>query len=430
VASLSVPSSHFLPAFLQRRRSSCSSATFNVDSATSAPNSRRSSCLSTTGAGSDTVIRIQRRGSNISRKSSSNNHKKKSDKQTLVDDNESSDSDNNDNVSDRRPRRQSTTEADVNNQCNGDVSALCGTVGRTAQYRRSISSTTAATTRRPSAADKRHNSIACHSSAVSPDDSVASFLSLERKNSLIHEIRVLSPRNSLTGVFYSSSVISVRNNSAGGNQSGLTSGSSAFKLDELPVQLAESFKDDHILGATYQAVISDQITSADTGGDHYLMPNSSRKFCVYFDWTEWMSQREEYSLFIFPADNPFRKHCMAMADNTYFDYIVLLFISLNCITLAMERPKIPPWSAEREFLGVANYVFTVIFAMEMLVKVTAKGLWYGRDAYFKNGWNIMDGILVGVSLFDIVLSFFASKTPRILGILRVFRLLRSLRPLR
>ncbi|CAG2177632.1 unnamed protein product, partial [Oppiella nova] len=303
VASLSVPSSHFLPAFLQRRRSSCSSATFNVDSATSAPNSRRSSCLSTTGAGSDTVIRIQRRGSNISRKSSSNNHKKKSDKQTLVDDNESSDSDNNDNVSDRRPRRQSTTEADVNNQCNGDVSALCGSVGRTAQYRRSISSTTAATTRRPSAADKRHNSIGCHSPAVSPDDSVASFLSLERKNSLIHEIRVLSPRNSLTGVFYSSSVISVRNNSAGGNQSGLTSGSSAFKLDELPLQLAE--------------------------------------------------------------------------------------------------PKIPPWSAEREFLGVANYVFTVIFAMEMLVKVTAKGLWYGRDAYFKNGWNIMDGILVGVSLFDI-----------------------------
>lgn len=46
-----------------------------------------------------------------------------------------------------------------------------------------------------------------------------------------------------------------------------------------------------------------------------------------------------------------------------------MFIALNCITLAMERPNIPPNAPERHFLGSANYVFTVVFALEMFVKV-------------------------------------------------------------
>lgn len=35
----------------------------------------------------------------------------------------------------------------------------------------------------------------------------------------------------------------------------------------------------------------------------------------------------------------------------------------------MERPNIPPDSIERIFLSTANYVFTVVFAVEMFVKV-------------------------------------------------------------
>lgn len=35
----------------------------------------------------------------------------------------------------------------------------------------------------------------------------------------------------------------------------------------------------------------------------------------------------------------------------------------------MERPNIPPTSNERVFLGTANYIFTVVFAIEMFIKV-------------------------------------------------------------
>ncbi|XP_053202085.1 voltage-dependent T-type calcium channel subunit alpha-1G-like isoform X3 [Panonychus citri] len=155
-----------------------------------------------------------------------------------------------------------------------------------------------------------------------------------------------------------------------------------------------------------------------------------RKFCAYFKWYDWMSKRDNCSLFIFPPENRIRINCAIITEHRCFDYVILIFISLNCITLAMERPKIPPWSLEREMLTAANYVFTVVFALEMALKVIANGLWYGDNAYFTSGWNVMDGILVGVSLFDLFLSFIAQKSPRIFGILRVFRLLRSLRPLR
>ncbi|XP_035217562.1 voltage-dependent T-type calcium channel subunit alpha-1H-like [Stegodyphus dumicola] len=156
----------------------------------------------------------------------------------------------------------------------------------------------------------------------------------------------------------------------------------------------------------------------------------TEKLCWIVEPTGWIKKRENYSIFLFPPSNKFRQICNTFASKKGFDYGVLFFISLNCITLAMERPTIPPGSLERNILTAANYMFTVVFAIEMFIKVIAKGLWYGDRAYFKSGWNVMDGSLVIISLVDFCLSFIADGSPRIFGILRVFRLLRSLRPLR
>lgn len=140
--------------------------------------------------------------------------------------------------------------------------------------------------------------------------------------------------------------------------------------------------------------------------------------------------REEYSLYIFSKDNKFRLLCKHIAEQKWFDYTILLFISLNCITLAMERPTIPPNSLERKFLTNSNYLFTVIFAIEMSIKVLANGFFVGERAYLTSGWNIMDCFLVVISLVDVAVSLTARSSPKIFGILRVFRLLRTLRPLR
>ncbi|VDN35707.1 unnamed protein product [Gongylonema pulchrum] len=61
--------------------------------------------------------------------------------------------------------------------------------------------------------------------------------------------------------------------------------------------------------------------------------------------------------------------CLQLTQKKWFDYTILLFIAINCITLAMERPSIPPKSLERQFLSFTGYVFTVIFTIEMTMKV-------------------------------------------------------------
>lgn len=73
---------------------------------------------------------------------------------------------------------------------------------------------------------------------------------------------------------------------------------------------------------------------------------------------------------MFAYELSFRVSCGKFIKQKWFDNLVLTFIALNCITLAMERPNIPPDSKERVFLGTANYVFTVVFALEMFVKVS------------------------------------------------------------
>ncbi|KAK6642810.1 hypothetical protein RUM43_004312 [Polyplax serrata] len=140
-----------------------------------------------------------------------------------------------------------------------------------------------------------------------------------------------------------------------------------------------------------------------------------------FEKTGCFKEREDYSLYIFPPDNKFRKSCTWVVERKWFDNAVLLFIGLNCITLAMERPNIPPNSTERLFLLCANYVFTVVFALEMFVKVIATGMWYGKNAYFTSGWNIMDGALVTISIVDLLMSLISESSPRIFGILRLFK---------
>jgi len=65
-----------------------------------------------------------------------------------------------------------------------------------------------------------------------------------------------------------------------------------------------------------------------------------------------------------------------------------------------------------------------------VVQVIAKGFVLGSHSYLRSGWNVMDGGLVFISLLDIVISLTATHSPKIFGVLRVFRLLRTLRPLR
>nr|XP_012598896.2 voltage-dependent T-type calcium channel subunit alpha-1H isoform X1 [Microcebus murinus] len=145
---------------------------------------------------------------------------------------------------------------------------------------------------------------------------------------------------------------------------------------------------------------------------------------------QWCRSRESWALYLFSPQNRLRVCCQRTVAHKMFDHVVLVFIFLNCITIALERPDIDPGSTERAFLSVSNYVFTAIFVAEMMVKVVAQGLASGERAYLQSSWNVLDGLLVLVSLVDIVVAAASAGGAKILGVLRVLRLLRTLRPLR
>uniref|UniRef100_A0A2K6QW61 Voltage-dependent T-type calcium channel subunit alpha n=1 Tax=Rhinopithecus roxellana TaxID=61622 RepID=A0A2K6QW61_RHIRO len=145
---------------------------------------------------------------------------------------------------------------------------------------------------------------------------------------------------------------------------------------------------------------------------------------------DWCEVREDWSVYLFSPENRFRVLCQTIIAHKLFDYVVLAFIFLNCITIALERPQIEAGSTERVFLTVSNYIFTAIFVGEMTLKVVSLGLYFGEQAYLRSSWNVLDGFLVFVSIIDIVVSLASAGGAKILGVLRVLRLLRTLRPLR
>ncbi|XP_068439080.1 voltage-dependent T-type calcium channel subunit alpha-1G isoform X3 [Clinocottus analis] len=157
------------------------------------------------------------------------------------------------------------------------------------------------------------------------------------------------------------------------------------------------------------------------------------RFPRVFRWLEkkqpeWCRQRDTWSLYLFPPESRFRVLCNRIINHKMFDHIVLLIIFLNCITIAMERPRIT--IVERIFLKLSNYIFTAIFVAEMFIKIVALGWCLGHKSYLRSSWNILDGMLVMISVIDILVSLLSNSGTKILGMLRVLRLLRTLRPLR
>lgn len=65
-----------------------------------------------------------------------------------------------------------------------------------------------------------------------------------------------------------------------------------------------------------------------------------------------------------------------------------------------------------------------------VLQVVALGWCFGEKTYLKSSWNILDGMLVMISVIDILVSLISNSGTKILGMLRVLRLLRTLRPLR
>ncbi|XP_072001011.1 voltage-dependent L-type calcium channel subunit alpha-1C isoform X4 [Engystomops pustulosus] len=134
---------------------------------------------------------------------------------------------------------------------------------------------------------------------------------------------------------------------------------------------------------------------------------------------------EATAFFIFRADNKFRLHCHRIVNNNIFTNLILFFILLSSISLAAEDP-VRHYSFRNQILGNADYVFTSIFTLEIILKMTAYGAFLHKGSFCRNYFNILDLLVVSVSLISFGIQSSAINVVKILRVLRVLRPLRAI----
>ncbi|XP_042263878.1 voltage-dependent L-type calcium channel subunit alpha-1D [Thunnus maccoyii] len=134
---------------------------------------------------------------------------------------------------------------------------------------------------------------------------------------------------------------------------------------------------------------------------------------------------EGSAFFIFSRTNPIRVFCHKLINHQIFTNLILVFIMLSSVSLAAEDP-IRNFSARNIILGYADYVFTSMFTFEILIKMTAFGAFLHKGAFCRNYFNLLDLLVVGVSLVSFGIQSSAISVVKILRVLRVLRPLRAI----
>ncbi|XP_056413582.1 voltage-dependent L-type calcium channel subunit alpha-1S isoform X1 [Hyla sarda] len=134
---------------------------------------------------------------------------------------------------------------------------------------------------------------------------------------------------------------------------------------------------------------------------------------------------EASSFFIFSPTNKIRVLCHRIVNSTTFTNFILLFILLSSISLAAEDP-IRTESFSNKILSYFDVVFTVIFTTEIVLKMTAYGAFLHKGSFCRNYFNILDLLVVGVSLISSGIQSSAISVVKILRVLRVLRPLRAI----
>uniref|UniRef100_A0A665T8T3 Voltage-dependent L-type calcium channel subunit alpha n=1 Tax=Echeneis naucrates TaxID=173247 RepID=A0A665T8T3_ECHNA len=131
------------------------------------------------------------------------------------------------------------------------------------------------------------------------------------------------------------------------------------------------------------------------------------------------------SFFILGKKNCLRVACHNLIHHPYFTNFILIFIILSSISLAAEDP-IKSHSFRNIVLGYADYVFTSVFTVEIVLKMTVYGAFLHTGSFCRNAFNLLDLLVVSVSLTSFFLHSSAISVVKILRVLRVLRPLRAI----
>lgn len=105
---------------------------------------------------------------------------------------------------------------------------------------------------------------------------------------------------------------------------------------------------------------------------------------------------------------------------------------MSSIALAAEDP-IDEKSEQNKLLNHFDYAFTLVFAIEMLLKVVDLGIILHPGSYLREFWNVMDAVVVICACVSFAFETFGeggSSVSQNLSTIKSLRVLRVLRPLK
>ncbi|KAI8511102.1 Voltage-dependent L-type calcium channel subunit alpha-1D, partial [Branchiostoma belcheri] len=134
----------------------------------------------------------------------------------------------------------------------------------------------------------------------------------------------------------------------------------------------------------------------------------------------------EYSaFFIFSPTNLLRKICHRIITHPVFTNLILALILISSAALAAEDP-LRAESPRNIILGYMDYVFTSAFTIEIILKVIVFGFIMHPGSFCRSAFNLLDLLVVSVSLISIAFPKGGVSVVKILRVLRVLRPLRAI----
>ncbi|ETV99152.1 hypothetical protein H310_08556 [Aphanomyces invadans] len=139
---------------------------------------------------------------------------------------------------------------------------------------------------------------------------------------------------------------------------------------------------------------------------------------------------QRISLGCLTVKNPVRRLCIKIVTWKWFDRAIVFCVVFNTVILGLtdytdawvEGPNMTIWI--NWFIDKCNSVSFWIFLAEATVKIVAMGFCFGERAYFSDGWNRLDLVIVASGVLA-MLNFKGVKV----GYIRVLRVMRPLRTL-
>ncbi|KAK3869264.1 hypothetical protein Pcinc_025422 [Petrolisthes cinctipes] len=152
------------------------------------------------------------------------------------------------------------------------------------------------------------------------------------------------------------------------------------------------------------------------------------------DWSddEWKDEEKRPPSFTYKVCSAMQNSVKKMVEHRYFQRGILIAILINTLSMGVEYHNQP--ETLTIIVETSNYIFSAVFAIEMLLKIIAEGPF----GYISNGFNVFDGVIVILSVVEMYESY-STATNVVdqqagqgsgLSVLRTFRLLRILKLVR